>query len=54
MGYLSQQEDILHYLREQVSRITGGFRRWPGALDYYCKTIGYQAALPVIDEWLEP
>ena len=22
------------------------------ALDHYCKTIGYQAALPVIDEWL--
>ena len=54
MGYLSQQEDILDYLREQVCldpnwRVQEVLAK---ALDHYCKTIGYQAALPVIDEWL--
>ena len=54
MGYLSQQEDILNYLREQVCldpnwRVQEVLAK---ALDHYCKTIGYQAALPVIDEWL--
>ena len=54
MGYLSQQEDILDYLREQVCldpnwRVQEVLAK---ALDHYCKTTGYQAALPVIDEWL--
>ena len=54
MGYLSQQEDILDYLREQVCldpnwRVQEVLAK---ALDHYCKTIGYQAALTVIDEWL--
>lgn len=54
MGYLSQQEDILAYLREQVCldpnwRVQEVLAK---ALDHYCKTTGYQAALPVIDEWL--
>ena len=54
MGYLSQQADILDYLREQVCldpnwRVQEVLAK---ALDHYCKAIGYQAALPVIDEWL--
>lgn len=54
MGYLSQQEDILDYLREQVCldpnwRVQEVLAK---SLDHYCKTTGYQAALPVIDEWL--
>ena len=54
MGYLSQQEDILNYLREQVCldpnwRVQEVLAK---ALDHYCKTTGYQAALPVIDEGL--
>lgn len=54
MGYLSQQEDILDYLREQVCldpnwRVQEVLAK---AMDHYCKTTGYQAALPVIDEWL--
>ena len=42
MGYLSQQEDILDYLREQVCLDPN----WRGqevlakALDHYCKTTG--------------
>ena len=54
MGYLSQQEDILAYLREQVCldpnwRVQEVLAK---AFDHYCKTTGYQAALPVIDDWL--
>ena len=54
MGYLSQQEDILNYLREQVCldpnwRVQEVLAK---AFDHYCKTTGYQAALPVIDDWL--
>ncbi|WP_314389222.1 DNA alkylation repair protein [uncultured Abiotrophia sp.] len=54
MGYLSQQEDILDYLREQVCldpnwRVQEVLAK---AFDHYCKTTGYQAALPVIDDWL--
>ena len=54
MGYLSQQADILAYLREQVCldpnwRVQEVLAK---ALDHYCKTTGYQAALSVIDDWL--
>ena len=54
MGYLSQQEDILAYLREQVCldsnwRVQEVLAK---AFDHYCKATGYQAALSVIDDWL--
>ena len=41
-GYLSQKEEILAFMREEVSK----------AFDEYCKKVGYEKALPIIDEWL--
>ena len=53
-GYLSQKEEVLTFLREEVSKDDN----WrvqevlAKAFDEYCKKVGYEKALPIIDEWL--
>ena len=53
-GYLSQKEEILAFMREEVSKDDN----WrvqevlAKAFDEYCKKVSYEKALPVIDEWL--
>ena len=52
--YLSQKEEILAFMREEVSKDDN----WrvqevlAKAFDEYCKKVGYEKALSVIDEWL--
>ena len=52
-GYLSQKEAVFAFLREEVSKDDN----WrvqevlAKAFDEYCKKVGYEKALPVIDEW---
>ena len=54
-GYLSEQDDILAFMRDEVSKDDN----WrvqevlAKAFDEFCKKIGYEKALPVIDEWLK-
>lgn len=54
-GYLSEQNDILTFMRDEVSKDDN----WrvqevlAKAFDEFCKKIGYEKALPVIDEWLK-
>ena len=53
-GYLSQKKEILSFMREEVSkddncRVQEVLAK---AFDEYCKRVGYEKALPVIDEWL--
>nr|MBB1522603.1 DNA alkylation repair protein [Clostridiales bacterium] len=54
-GYLSEQDDILAFMRDEVSKDDN----WrvqevlAKAFDEFCKKIGYGKALPVIDEWLK-
>ena len=53
-GYLSDDSDILTFMRDEVSRDDN----WrvqevlAKAFDEYCKNTGYENALPVIDKWL--
>ena len=53
-GYLSDDIDILTFMRDDVSKDAN----WrvqevlAKAFDKYCKNIGYENAIPVIDEWL--
>ena len=53
-GYLSSDSDILTLMRDEVSKDDN----WrvqevlAKAFDEYCKNIGYENAIPVIDEWL--
>jgi len=53
-GYLSEQDDILAFMRDEVSKDDN----WrvqevlAKAFDEFCKKTGYEKALPVIDEWL--
>ena len=54
LGHLSQESDILSFLREDVSadsnwRVQEVLAK---AFDDFCAVRGYEAALPVIDEWL--
>lgn len=52
--HLSQEEELLAFLREEVS----GDANWRAqevlakAFDEFCATAGYEETLPVIDEWL--
>ena len=52
--YLSSDSDILTFMRDEVSKDDN----WrvqevlAKAFDEYCKNIGYENAIPVIDEWL--
>lgn len=54
-GYLSEQDDILAFMRDEVSKDDN----WrvqevlAKAFDEFCKKIGYEKALPIIDEWLQ-
>ena len=53
-GYLSEDRDILTYMKDEVSNDSN----WrvqevlAKAFDEFCKKIGYEKSLPVIDEWL--
>ncbi len=53
-GYLSDNSDILTFMRDEVSKD----ENWrvqevlAKSFDKYCKNIGYENAIPVIDEWL--
>ena len=53
-GYLSSDTGILKFMRDEVSKDDS----WrvqevlAKAFDEYCKNIGYENAIPVIDEWL--
>ncbi|WP_024469464.1 HEAT repeat domain-containing protein [Treponema pedis] len=54
-GYLSEKDDILIFMRDEVSKDDN----WrvqevlAKSFDEFCKSIGYEKALPVIDEWLK-
>ena len=54
-GYLSEQDDVLAFMRDEVSKDDN----WrvqevlAKAFDEFCKKIGYEKALPIIDEWLK-
>lgn len=53
-GYLSNDSDILTFMRDEVSKDDN----WrvqevlAKAFDEYCRNTGYESAMPVIDEWL--
>ena len=53
-GYLSDDSDILTFMRDEVSKDDN----WrvqevlAKAFDEYCKNTGYENVLPVIDKWL--
>ena len=53
-GYLSDDSDILTFMRDEVSKDDN----WrvqevlAKVFDEYCKNKGYENAIPVIDEWL--
>ena len=53
-GYLSEDREILDFMKKEVSKD----ENWrvqevlAKAFDEYCRKIGYEQALPVIDEWL--
>ena len=54
-GYLSDSEEILAFMRDEVSKD----ENWrvqevlAKAFDEFCKKIGYEQALLTIDEWLK-
>ena len=54
-GYLSEDEEILHFMKEEVTKD----ENWRGqeilakSFDTYCKKIGMEKALPTITEWLQ-
>ena len=54
-GHLSDREEILTFMRDQVSKD----ENWrvqeilAKAFDEFCKKVGYEQALCVIDEWLK-
>ena len=53
-GYLSEDREILDFMKKEVSKD----ENWrvqevlAKSFDEYCRKIGYEEALPVIDEWL--
>ena len=54
-GYLSDQKDILVFMRYEVSeddnwRVQEVLAK---AFDEFCRKTGYEKALPIIDEWLD-
>lgn len=55
LGHLSDDDEILTFMRDEVSKDDN----WrvqevlAKAFDEFCKKIGYEKALPVIDEWLK-
>ena len=53
-GYLSDDIDILTFMRDKVSKDDDWREQevLAKAFDEYCKNIGYENAIPVIDDWL--
>lgn len=53
-GYLSENSDILTYMKDEVSKDSNWRVQEVLAkeFDEFCKKIGYEKSLPVIDEWL--
>lgn len=54
-GYLSENENIIEFMRDEVShddnwRVQEVLAK---AFDEFCKKTGYKQALPIIDEWLK-
>ena len=55
LGYLSEDDDILQFMRDEVSKDDD----WrvqeilAKSFDEFCKKKGYQNALPTIDEWMK-
>lgn len=54
LGYMSQDSRVLSFLREQVAlddnwRVQEVLAK---AFDHHCKLVGYEQALPTIDQWL--
>lgn len=55
LGYLSEDEDILVFMRDEVSKDDD----WrvqeilAKSFDEFCKRKGYQNTLPTIDEWMK-
>ena len=53
-GYLSEYEDVLNFMRDEVSKE----ENWrvqevlAKSFDEFCKSIGYEKSLPIIDTWL--
>ena len=53
--YFSEQNDVLAFMRDEVSKDDN----WrvqevlAKAFDEFCKKIGYEKALPIINEWLK-
>ena len=53
-GYLSEDREVLDFMKKEVSKD----KNWrvqevlAKSFDEYCRKIGYEEALPVIDEWL--
>ena len=55
LGYLSEDDDILVFMRDEVSndadwRVQEILAK---SFDEFCKRKGYQNALPTIDEWMK-
>ena len=54
-GYLSLDEEILRFMRDEVSKDDN----WrvqevlAKAFDEFCKQTGYEKSLPIIDDWLQ-
>ncbi|MBZ2111382.1 DNA alkylation repair protein [Streptococcus infantis] len=54
-GYLSSDEEILRFMRDEVSKDDN----WrvqevlAKAFDEFCKQTGYEKSLPIIDDWLK-
>lgn len=53
-GYLSEESDILAFMRDEVSKDDNWRVQEVLAKSFneFCKKIGYKEALPIIDEWL--
>ena len=55
LGYLSEDNDILVFMRDEVSKDDD----WrvqeilAKSFDEFCKRKGYQNALPMVDEWMK-
>ncbi|VUW98769.1 Uncharacterised protein [Streptococcus constellatus] len=53
-GYLSDDKAVLHFMKEEVSKD----KNWrvqeilAKSFDEYCKRVGYEESLDIIDEWL--
>ena len=55
LGYLSEDNDILVFMRDKVSKDDdwGVQEILAKSFDEFCKRKGYQNALPMVDEWMK-